>query len=65
VLRSTGWVFDRRSGLWMHYRLADDLPEARRAVLAGVLREFDGLPQAAEDRAALAAFKAGGDRCCT
>ncbi len=33
VLRESGIVSDRRAGTWVHYRLADDLPEWVRGVL--------------------------------
>ncbi len=42
LLREAGVVRDRREGLWVHYRIRDDLPEwaqqVLQATLAGVAR---------------------------
>jgi ArsR family transcriptional regulator len=35
-LYNAGFVKDRRAGVWMHYRLAPDLPPAQTALLAAL-----------------------------
>jgi len=41
VLKNAGWVTDRRQGLWMYYRLADEGPpllvELQRIMMAHLL----------------------------
>jgi ArsR family transcriptional regulator len=58
-LRNAGWVEDRRQGVWMYYRLldgADDFSNGLCELLKGHLTD---VPQAARDREALVAFRAG------
>ncbi len=37
TLREAGLVRDRRRGVWVHYRLSDDLPDWVREVLAATV----------------------------
>jgi len=58
TLRHAGWVEDRRQGVWMYYKLAQDgepLQQALGQVLVAGLAE---LPQVAADAAALQAYLA-------
>ena len=40
-LRNVGLLQDRRDGVWMHYRIADDLDRGRRDLLGAVLSLID------------------------
>ncbi len=64
-LRQWGLVSDRRQGQWVYYRLADDLPDWARQVLAATAQGVaEQLPYAA-DRAALQAMpNRPGVACC-
>lgn len=56
-LRNSGWVEDRRQGVWMYYRLTDD-GEPFDSGLRQLLRQhLAKLPQATRDREALAKFR--------
>lgn len=54
-LRETGLVTDRRAGIWIHYRLAPDLPKWARKVIATAVA---GLVDEKPYRSDLAALKA-------
>lgn len=43
-LRNAGLVQDRREGLWVHYRLAPDLPDWVLNILQATAEHVDGLP---------------------
>lgn len=52
----SGWVSDRRCGLWMYYSLAEYSDDMQKS-LAGLLRNcLTALPGSATDRERLAAF---------
>lgn len=50
-LKRTGIVDTRRDGKWMHYSIADDLPDRERSILSQAIDEVSEL--AARDRSAL------------
>jgi len=61
-LKKSGWVSDRRCGLWMYYSLAEYSDDMQKS-LAGLLRNcLTALPGSATDRERLAAFIDNG-RC--
>ncbi len=62
VLRSAGVVRARRSGSWMHYRLADQADPRCRAQLAAVVAAYAKAPQLKRDLARLVEKK--GPRAC-
>ena len=55
-LRQWGMVNDRRQGLWVHYRLHDELPEWARQVLTSTAMGLAAQSPFADDRASLAAM---------
>ncbi len=64
-LRRAGVVKDRREGLWVHYRLADDLPDWARKVLMVTARGLADDHPWAGDRTRLAAMPdRPGATCC-
>ena len=61
-LKKTGWVNDRRCGLWMYYSVAEGRDDMQKN-LSGFLRSYlQSLPGSADDRESLAAF--GNDSRC-
>ncbi len=62
TLREAGLVRDQRVGLWMHYSIADDLDDGRRAVLDAVLTEASHLDEATELDGGLATWMSNKDR---
>lgn len=64
VLRNASWVAERRHGVWMYYRLADDGPDLQRALQHSILDHLTAQPQIKKDRAALDRhLRKKGDRC--
>jgi ArsR family transcriptional regulator, arsenate/arsenite/antimonite-responsive transcriptional repressor len=55
-LRNTGWVLDRRQGMWMFYRLADNGKPLHGELIQVLRRHLATLPAAARDLAALREF---------
>ncbi len=53
VLRNAGWVSERRQGVWMYYRIADDGPDLQRTLQKSILDHLAEQPQIKRDRAAL------------
>ncbi|RLA37722.1 MAG: transcriptional regulator [Gammaproteobacteria bacterium] len=60
-LRKTGLVTSRRDGLWIHYRLASDLPEWATAVITAAA---DTERTHATDRHVLASMSRRPDHAC-
>lgn len=56
-LRNSGWVQDRRQGVWMYYRLTDDGDPFARDLRELLQRHLTDLSQAVRDREALAKFR--------
>ena len=63
-LRRDGLVSDRRQGLWVYYRLHDELPTWVRQVLRDTAKGVAGEAPYADDRAALASMPNRPDRTC-
>jgi len=42
TLRHAGFLADRRDAVWVHYRVAPDLSDARKAILASVRKVLTG-----------------------
>lgn len=57
-LKNTGWVLDRRQGIWMHYRLNLENSPLQQALLTVFQQESAALGQASDDAAALAVYLA-------
>lgn len=55
-LKRSCWVDTRRQGLWMYYRLSRESCDICRDLLQILQRHACNLPEAAADRATLAAF---------
>lgn len=55
-LRNAGLVEDRRQGVWMYYRLAEEEGEFRRQLQALLQAHLAELPQGQADRAALDSY---------
>jgi len=53
VLRNAGWVSERRQGIWMYYRLADDGSNLQTVLQQSILAHLAGQPQVKKDLAAL------------
>lgn len=65
LLRAAGLVRDRREGLWVHYRLADDLPQWARAALDAAVAGVTGRDPYARDHARLTQMpNRPGAPCC-
>lgn len=63
LLREAGVVSDRRTGLWIHYRLAPDLPDWAATTLTVALDAHRERPPFAGDAARLAAMADRPVRC--
>lgn len=63
-LANAGFIIGRRSGLWMHYRLAEGASALQRGVVALLARCRPGLAQAERDLAALRAHRAAKGEAC-
>lgn len=48
-LKNTGWLIDRRQGLWVHYRLADGATPFQESLLASMPAKLAEMPQAGKD----------------
>lgn len=60
-LYNAGFVKDRHAGVWMHYRLAPDLPPAQKALLAALAQAL-GQDELAALRLRLANWR--GNQAC-
>ena len=49
LLRNAGWVVDRRQGLWMYYRLADEGTPLRMALQPTLLAHLSTLAKSKKD----------------
>lgn len=56
LLRDTGLVDDRRERMWVHYRIADDLADWARGILAATLDRHCIRPPFSDDTRRLAAM---------
>lgn len=61
-LRKTGWVSDRRCGVWMYYSLDGDRSASHPALIDFLKRHLAGLPAAARAHEHLERF--GRDNNC-
>lgn len=61
-LRKTGWVNDRRYGLWIYYSIAHRETDLHHDLVALLRRNLAALPVSLSDRAALAS-SATENRC--
>ena len=48
-LKNTGWVEDRRQGLWIMYRLSENLTEIQKKEIEIIRSEFSNNPQFKQD----------------
>ena len=64
VLREAGLVADRRVRMWVHYRLAEDMPAWTREALDAVVRGNAGAPQFRTDRERLSRMPDRPGECC-
>lgn len=65
LLREAGMVRDRREGLWVHYRIPEELPDWARRVLDAALVGVSGQAPFAQDQARLARMpNRPGAPCC-
>ncbi len=49
LLKNAGWITDRRQGLWMYYRLADEGMPLRMALQTAILPHLSGLAVTQKD----------------
>lgn len=56
LLRDAGLVDDRRVRMWVHYRVANDLPDWARGVVAATLERHHAQPPFCDDVRRLAAM---------
>jgi ArsR family transcriptional regulator len=49
-LKNSGWVDDRRCGVWMYYSIADNGNELQKGLLANLQNARSSLETAANDR---------------
>ncbi|MHB8810504.1 MAG: ArsR/SmtB family transcription factor [Desulfobulbaceae bacterium] len=59
MLKSAGWVTERRQGVWMYYRLAEGGTGLQAALQQNLLKHLNGLTQVKTDLARLPLMKAG------
>jgi len=55
-LRNSGWLQDRRKGVWMYYRLSEDKDSLVEALVPALKQMLSGHPQNAVARQRLNAF---------
>jgi ArsR family transcriptional regulator len=55
-LKNSGWVDDRRCGVWMYYSIVDDGNDLRRRLRDSLRENLASLHVAAADRARLSEF---------
>ena len=48
-LKNSGWVKDRREGLWMMYRVSESLNDIQKKEIEIIRSEFSNLPQLKQD----------------
>jgi ArsR family transcriptional regulator len=58
-LKNSGWVENRRRGVWMHYRLTETMGPFKTVILAALLQEFKNSEQARQDAASFALYRRG------
>ena len=63
-LKRSCWVDTRRQGVWMYYQLSRESCEMCRELIDILNRHVAGLPEAAADRCAIAAFLKGKPASC-
>lgn len=63
-LRKTGLIIGRREGLWNHYRLAADLTDLQKQLLASLPACIGTLPELASDRQLLSKRRCVPGECC-
>lgn len=59
LLKSAGWVTDRRQGVWMHYRLADDNTPLHTALQQTILAHLLDVATTQQDLGRLAIYLKG------
>jgi ArsR family transcriptional regulator len=52
-LKNSGWVDDRRCGIWMYYSIADNGNDFQRGILDNLLAALPSLEVASSDRVRL------------
>ena len=55
-LKNSGWVDDRRCGVWMYYSIVDDGNDMKNCLLDSLRNNINSLETAAADRERLAGF---------
>ncbi len=63
-LRESGWVTDRREGVWVYYRISADLPSWALEVLGRSARGVAGVEPFAQDALALGRRPRSGPASC-
>ena len=62
LLKNAGWVIDRRQGLWMYYRLADEGTPFWMALQPSILAHLSGLATPKKDLERLGLYLLGKSR---
>ena len=63
-LKNTGWLNDRRGGIWMYYSLVDQLDIQHRSLLALIVDACGNQPDALQDRFRLQQYAAEKEKNC-
>lgn len=63
-LKNTGWLNDRRGGVWMYYSLVGQLDIQHRSLLALVADACGNQPDAVQDRLRLEQYATGKEKGC-
>lgn len=63
-LKNTGWLNDRRGGIWMYYSLVDQLDIQHRSLLSLVADSCGNLSEAVQDRLRLQQYAAEKEKGC-
>jgi ArsR family transcriptional regulator len=64
-LKNTGWLNDRRGGIWMYYSLVNPLDIRHRSLLTLIVDACGNLPDALQDRLRLQQYAAEKQKNCS
>ena len=56
-LKNSGWLLDRRDGVWMYYRIAATINPLAQSILPALAEHLRQTPQGATDQVSLRQFQ--------
>jgi ArsR family transcriptional regulator len=57
LLKAAGWIFERRKGVWMYYRLTQEDSPLQAALQRDILAHLAGLPEVRRDQERLVRYQ--------